>query len=110
MHQACRPASLLATAAACLWLAITPSAHAAIPSAFNQTATPVPCGVLPNGVRLCDESAFSPALPRSTVKTFDGVPIDVRVAFPAQPANGPDGPYPLMMLFHGYGDQKLPLQ
>ena len=45
----------------------------------------------------------------STIKTFDGVPIDVRVAFPPEPASGPDGPYPMIMLFHGYGGSKLSL-
>ena len=40
---------------------------------------------------------------------FDGVPIDVSVAFPPEPASGPDGPYPLIMLFHGYGGDKLGL-
>ena len=37
---------------------------------------------------------------------FDGVPIDVAAAFPPEPASGPDGPYPLIMLFHGYGGAK----
>ena len=55
-------------------------------------------------MRLCDQTiAGNPGgTARSTVKTFDGVPIDVRVAFPPEPASGPDGPYPLIMLFHGY--------
>jgi predicted acyl esterase len=53
-----------------------------------------------DGVRLCSGA------PRSTVKSFDGVPIDVAVAFPPQPASGPDGPYPLVMMFHGYGQAK----
>ena len=37
------------------------------------------------------------------------MPIDVRVAFPPEPVSGPDGPYPLMMLFHGYAGSKLSL-
>ena len=44
---------------------------------------------------------------RSTVETFDGVPIDVNVAFPPAPESGPDGPWPLMMAFHGYGGGKF---
>ena len=40
---------------------------------------------------------------RSTVQSFDGVPIDVNVAFPS---TGGDGPYPLVMMFHGYGGGK----
>src|SRR4051794_38777836 len=48
-------------------------------------------------------------MPRSTVKTFDGVPIDVTVAFPPESVNGTDGPYPLIMMFHGYGGTKFSL-
>ena len=44
---------------------------------------------------------------RSTVESFDGVPIDVNVAFPPAPESGPDGPWPLMMVFHGYGGGKI---
>ena len=40
---------------------------------------------------------------------FDGVPIDVNVAFPPEPAARPDGNYPLMMMFHGYGGGKFGL-
>jgi hypothetical protein len=64
-----------------------------------------------SGVRLCDQTiAGNPGgTARSTVKTFDTVPIDVRVAFPPEPPSGPDGPYPLIMLFHGYAGSKLSL-
>lgn len=91
-----------AVAALCALFADVP-AQAAITSVFSNTPTPVPCAVQANGVRLCS------ALPRSTVKTFDGVPVDVTVAFPPQPASGPDGPYPLVMMFHGYAGAKLGL-
>jgi predicted acyl esterase len=107
--EAAARAAAVATAA-CLWLVAPACAHAAITSVFNQTASPVPCRVLGNGVRLCDEAAFVPPRPRSTVKTFDGVPTDVRVAFPAQPGSGLDGSYPLMMLFPGYSGKKMALQ
>ena len=62
-------------------------------------------------MRLCDQTiAGNPGgTARSTVPAFDGVPIDVRVAFPPEPASGPDGPYPLIMLFHGYAGSKLSL-
>src|SRR5699024_2449687 len=56
------------------------------------------------GVRFCGSTS-----PRSTTKTFDGVPIDVNVAFPPAPASGPDGNYPLVMMFHGYGGSKFGL-
>jgi predicted acyl esterase len=98
-----------AVAAACASGIASPTADAAITSVFSRTSTPIPCTVQPDGMRLCDEKAFLPARARSTVKTFDGVPIDVRVAFPPAPAGAADGPYPLIMLFHRYGGTKLTL-
>jgi predicted acyl esterase len=41
------------------------------------------------------------------VHSFDGAPIDVNVTLPAEPANGPDGRYPLLGIFHGWGGSKL---
>ena len=101
----------IAAVTACALMAFTPSADAAITSVFSATPAPIPCAVQGSGVRLCDQTI--PGNPggtaRSTVKTFDGVPIDVRVAFPPEPVSGPDGPYPLIMLFHGYAGSKLSL-
>lgn len=51
----------------------------------------------------------TPSLPsddRTTVESFDGVPIDVNVAFPDESEFGA-GPYPLVMMFHGYGGQRF---
>jgi predicted acyl esterase len=92
-------------------LAVAPRADATITNVFSNTAAPIPCAVQGSGVRLCDQTiAGNPGgTARSTVPAFDGVPIDVRVAFPPEPASGPDGPYPLMMLFHGYAGSKLSL-
>src|SRR4051794_4334585 len=98
-----------------------PAAQAEITSVFTDAipgsgaaATPVSCTVLDGlgtgqqpsdeGVRFCGSTS-----PRSTVKTFDGVPIDVNVAFPKAPDVGDDGPYPLMGIFHGYAGSKLGL-
>ncbi len=75
------------------------SAQAAIPSALGITCTPNPT----DGVRECGNTA-----PRSTAASFDGTPIDVNVAFPPAPASGPDGPYPLVIIGHGYGGSKIP--
>jgi hypothetical protein len=80
-------------------LAAPSAAHAAIGSALG-----VSCTVQANGVRFCGSSA-----PRSTTPAWDGTPIDVNIAFPAAPAKGTDGRYPLVMLFHGYGGGKLGL-
>jgi hypothetical protein len=82
-------------------LVVVPSAAADIGSVFGGD---VSCSVQSNGVRFCGNTS-----PRSTTKTFDGVPLDVNAAFPPAPASGPDGPYPLIMLFHGYGGSKLGL-
>ena len=101
----------IAAVTACTLMVFAPSADAAITSVFTATPAPIPCAVQGSGVRLCDQTiAGNPGgTARSTVKTFDGVPIDVRVAFPPEPVSGPDGPYPLIMLFHGYAGSKLSL-
>ena len=91
----------LVLAAAVGALLVPQAADAAIPSVFGGD---VPCTVQGDGVRFCGSSA-----PRSTTPAFDGVPIDVNVAFPPAPASGPDGNYPLVMLFHGYGGGKIGL-
>jgi predicted acyl esterase len=41
------------------------------------------------------------------VHSFDGAPIDVNVTLPAEPAKDPDGGYPLLGMFHGWGGSKL---
>ncbi|MDP9188130.1 MAG: CocE/NonD family hydrolase, partial [Actinomycetota bacterium] len=84
-------------------LALAPSADAAIADVF---ASDVACTVAADGVRQCGQT--SPAVPpRSTTdETFDGVPLDVNVAFPPDPG-GADGPYPLIVWGHGYGGAKI---
>jgi predicted acyl esterase len=94
---------LVALAATVAGLTLPQAAQAAIPDVFGGQ---VDCQVQAEGVRFC--SNFG-ADERSTVPAFDGVPIDVDVAFPPEPAGGPDGDYPLIMLFHGYGGDKLDL-
>jgi hypothetical protein len=93
-----RIAALIAASAALIW---APAADAAITSVFDGD---VSCTTRADGVRFCGSTS-----PRSTTKTFDGVPIDVNVAFPPAPGSGPDGPYPLVMGFHGYGGSKFGL-
>jgi hypothetical protein len=74
-------------------LAAPSAANAAIPSVFGGT---VPCTVV-GEQRQC----------AGKVDTFDGIPIDVNVAFPPEPATPPDADYPLVMVFHGWGGSKL---
>ena len=79
-------------------LALASSAQAAIPSVFGGD---VDCEVREEGIRFCGSQTEL-----TTTPTFDGVPIDVNVAFPAAPVSGPDGNYPLVMTFDGYGNPK----
>ena len=83
-------------------LLVPQAASAAIGSVFGGD---VSCNVQGDGVRFCGSSS-----PRSTTRTFNGVPIDVNVAFPPEPAGGAaDGNYRLIMIVHGYGGGKLGL-
>jgi len=90
-------------------LAIVQSASADITSVFNGK---LPCVTAPSGVRQCSGPGGSPSdAPGSnnavanTVKSWDGTPIDINVAFPDEAEFGP-GPYPMVMYFHGFGGGK----
>lgn len=89
---------LIVLAVATAALAAPQAAQATITSVFDGDVT---CSVESDGVRFCGSTS-----PRSTSDAWDGVPIDVSVAFPPEPAVGPDGDFPLVMMFHGYGGQK----
>ncbi len=41
--------------------------------------------------------------------TFDGSPIDINVGFPPAPESGPDGDFPVIGVFHGWGGSKIGL-
>jgi hypothetical protein len=84
---------------------LVPAAAQATPpaSVFNHNVPPVPCAVQADGITFCTDT------PRSTVDSpVDGVPIDVNVGLPDESEFG-SGPYPLMMLFHGYAGVKAGL-
>src|SRR3954452_71776 len=83
------------------WL-VPSTADAAIPQVFTETATPIDCTVQASGQRFC---GTSPA----QIASWDGIPLDVSVAFPPAPADGPDGPYPVIGIYHGWGGTKLAL-
>jgi dienelactone hydrolase len=94
-------------------LLLAPSAQAAIPEVFATAGpgTGIDCAVDPgDGVRECgtDTSSDTSSDPttRSTAPSWDGTPIDVKVAFPADPSPSPDGGYPLIIAGHGYGGSK----
>jgi fermentation-respiration switch protein FrsA (DUF1100 family) len=78
-------------------LVAAPAASADFPTVYGGAIT---CAAQPaNGeVRLCG----------GPTTTWDGVTkIDVNVILPPAPASGPDGPYPLIGDFHGWGGSKI---
>ncbi len=113
-----RKLAVLVVAAAALVLA--PSASAEITSVMGgdvACAEVIAEGNVAGslGQRWCGTKAGSTtstldgplATDRSTVETFDGVPLDVNVAFPPEPVSGSDGPYPVVGMYHGYGGSKV---
>jgi predicted acyl esterase len=80
-----------------LVLALASTAQAKVDTVLGG----VPCAAQASqgGVRQCS----------GIVHSFDGAPIDVNVTLPAEPASGPDGNYPLLGIFHGWGGSKLGL-
>ena len=88
---------MLVSVALAAGLLVPQAADAAIPSVMGGA---VACAVQANGQRFCGTAA-------ATVASFDGTPIDVSVAFPPAPASGPDGPYPVIGIYHGWGGSKI---
>jgi dienelactone hydrolase len=86
-------------------LLLAPSAQAAISDVFDGALTCTDVG----NQRQCGTDASDDSQPdgdRSTAPSWDGTPIDVKVAFPADPSPATDGDYPLIIAGHGYGGQK----
>jgi dienelactone hydrolase len=77
------------------------SAQAAIGSALGVT-----CTVAADSVRECGTGTSAGDTVRSTSPSWDATPIDVNVAFP--PASGSDNNYPLIIVGHGFGGEKIP--
>jgi len=83
-----------------VWLLIAAApAGAEIPDVFGGQ---VDCAAEEDGTRFCGGTD-------TLAPTFDEQLLDVNVALPPQPETGPDGPYPLVMVFHGYGGSELGL-
>jgi uncharacterized repeat protein (TIGR01451 family) len=81
-------------------LAIPSAAQAAIPNIPNGDGGNISCTVQTGGnagERWCS----------GIFTTFDGAPIDINVGFPPAPASGPDGNFPIIGEFHGWGGAKL---
>ena len=83
-------------------LLFAPSANAAINDVFGGAVT---CTTAGDQVRECGTGSSSGDTVRSTAPSWDGTPIDVNVAFP--PASEGDGPFPLIIMGHGYGGEKV---
>jgi predicted acyl esterase len=95
-----RPRRTLAALFACAFaLLAAPAAEAAIPDVFGGA---VDCETEDDGVRFCGGTG-------TVVNTFDGVPIDVNVALPPEPETGPDGDFPAIGTFHGWGGSEMGL-
>src|SRR5437870_10937373 len=80
-------------------LCVVSAANATISSLFGGA---VPCTVQTGGnagERHC----------AGIFTTFDGAPIDVNVGFPPAPPTGPDGNFPIIGVFHGWGSSKISL-
>ncbi len=71
-------------------------------------AAPTPLGLActaQNGVRFCPGQAPTQTDPTDTrIRSFDGVPIDADVTLP--PASMGDGPFPTIVMLHGFGNSK----
>ena len=91
------PVALVAVLSA---LALPPAAHAAIPNIPDGAGGNLSCTMQTGanaGERHCS----------GIFTTFDGAPIDINVGFPPAPASGPDGDFPIVGVFHGWGGSKL---
>ncbi|HNF82598.1 MAG TPA: acetylxylan esterase [Solirubrobacterales bacterium] len=88
-------------------------AQAAVTDAFDGAITCTTQPAIPSplpgseyaGQRWCGSNTSLPGL-GSTVDSWDGTPIDVNFALPPEPGTGPDGNYPVVMIFHGWGGMK----
>ncbi|HWE13584.1 MAG TPA: CocE/NonD family hydrolase, partial [Solirubrobacteraceae bacterium] len=63
-----------------------------------------PCQAQADGVRFCPTTDLGPGQTLNGVPSFDGVPLDVDVTLP--PATSGPGPYPTIVMLHGYGNDK----
>jgi dienelactone hydrolase len=84
-------------------LLLAPSANAAITDVFNGD---LPCSTVGQQRQCGTDTSNDATGARSTAASWDETPIDVKVAFPADPSPATDGDYPLIIWGHGYGGSK----
>jgi acetyl xylan esterase AXE1 len=80
----------------------------AAPSSAQATISSIPDGA--GGNITCTVQTGANAGQRhcsGIFTTFDGAPIDINVGFPPAPASGPDGNFPIIGQFHGWGGTKI---
>ncbi|MHB8242407.1 MAG: acetylxylan esterase [Solirubrobacteraceae bacterium] len=91
---------LFATSLVVVGVMVAPSAASAT---ITQVFGSIPCttqtAVATAGQRWCGASAGT------TVPSFDGTPIDIAMAFPAE--SGADNNYPVIGIYHGWGGSKI---
>ena len=87
---------------------VAAGAAQASPGSVFQGA--VKCSTQPDGVRFCGSLVVDqqPTPVRTLARSWDGTAVDVNFALPPASARH-RGPYPLVMLFHGYGGSKFGL-
>src|SRR5579875_2099219 len=71
----------------------------------TESGNAIPCVTQADGVRVCHGTDSSgPSGTDVRLKSFDGVPLELYVILPPDPATGTaDGPYPLVVPSHGWG-------
>jgi fermentation-respiration switch protein FrsA (DUF1100 family) len=75
------------------------SSAAAAPAPFGHS-----CTTRSDGTRFCPTTDAGTGQTVNGVPTFDGVPLDVDVTLPSAQHGG--GPYPTIVMLHGYGGDK----
>jgi hypothetical protein len=83
-------------------LALPAAANATITSIFGGS---VSCATQTSGAQIGQRWCGSSA--GTTVPSFDGTPIDVSMAFPAE--SGPDTSFPVVAVYPGWGSTKIAL-
>jgi hypothetical protein len=92
--------TLLAVAVGVLVGLLAPAvASASITQVFGTVTCTEQTSGATTGQRFCGNTS------NTTVKTFDGTPIDIAMGFPV--ASGSDNNYPVVGIFHGWGGSKI---
>ncbi len=90
---------LLVLACVLAGLMVPAAANATISQIFGSVSCATQGAGATAGQRWCGTSSGT------TVASFDGTPIDVAMAFPAESA--PDNNYPVVGIYHGWGGTKI---